>query len=42
MKQIINDETYKEPATIDDSSTLDVIKGLSLSNGYKDAALMPD
>lgn len=42
MKQILNDEKYKEPATIDDTATLDIIKGLSLSNGYDAAVLKPD
>ena len=42
MKQILNDDTYKEPATIDDPATLDIIKGLSVKNGYAANALKPD
>ena len=42
MKQILNDEKYKEPATIDDTSTLDIIKQLSISTGYKSSVILPD
>jgi propionyl-CoA synthetase len=41
-KQILNDENFKQPATIDDETTLDVIKELSLANGYHDIALKPN
>ena len=42
MKQILNDEPFKEPATIDDASTLEIIKDLSISNGYKGAVIIPN
>jgi propionyl-CoA synthetase len=42
IKNIINDEEYKPPATIDDESILTVIHKLSVKNGFNDACFRPD
>jgi len=42
MKCILNGESYKTPATIDDMATLDAVKENRLGAGFEGAVLKPN
>lgn len=42
IKNIINEEEYKPPATIDDESILETIHALSVNTGFNEACIRPD
>jgi len=42
MQKIMNGETYKVPATIEDPTAVDHIESFSLSNNYAEEVFKPD
>jgi len=42
IRQIINNEAFKNPPTIDDVTTLDRIKEVAVGKGYSEAVFLPN